>query len=286
MINTAHTKAEKEKATYYDEFVEKFKPKLTTDDCITPPEIYDTIADYVAERYKLNRETFVRPFWPGADYTKTEYPLGCCVVDNPPFSIISKIVCDLCAMGVRFFLFAPHLTICGIGRNACMPVTYLATKCDIVYENGAIVPTGFVTNMEPDIIMRNDIELSGRVDAAVKKIRRSNVNVLPKYIYPDYIITSRDLEKYTNQGIYFEIRREEGVVISALDSQKKMGKAIFGRGVLVSERKAAEKAAAEKAAAEKAAAEKAAAEKAAAEKADAIRWTISERERKIIDGLK
>ena len=281
MINAAHTKAEKEKATYYDEFVEKFKPKLTTDDCITPPEIYDVVADYVAEHYKLNRETFVRPFWPGADYTKTEYPSGCCVVDNPPFSIISKIVCDLCAMGVRFFLFAPHLTICSIGRNACMPVTYIATECDIIYENGAIVGTGFITNMEPDIIMRNDIELTRRVDAAVKKIRRSNAKVLPKYIYPDYIITSRDLAKYASRGVYFEIRREEGVVISALDSQKKMGKAIFGRGVLVSERKAAEKAAAEKAAAEKAAAMKAAAEKAAA-----IRWPLSERERKIIDGLK
>ena len=43
MLNAAHTKAEKEKATYYDEFVEKFKPKLTTDDCITPPEIYDVV---------------------------------------------------------------------------------------------------------------------------------------------------------------------------------------------------------------------------------------------------
>lgn len=270
MINAAHTKAEKEKATYYDEFVEKFKPKLTTDDCITPPEIYDVVAGYVAERYKLNRETFVRPFWPGADYTKTEYPSECCVVDNPPFSIISKIVCDLCAMGVRFFLFAPHLTVCSIGRNACMPVSYIVARCDIVYENGAIVSTDFVTNMEPDIIMRNDIELSGRVDAAVKKIRRSNVKMLPTYTYPDYIITSRDLAKYVSRGVYFEIRREEGVVISALDSQKKMGKAIFGRGVLVSERKAAEKAAAEK----------------AAEKAAAIRWPLSERERKIIDDLK
>ena len=27
----------------YKEFVEKFKPKKTTDDCYTPPEIWDVI---------------------------------------------------------------------------------------------------------------------------------------------------------------------------------------------------------------------------------------------------
>ncbi len=27
----------------YDGFVEKFKPKKTTDDCYTPPEVYDVV---------------------------------------------------------------------------------------------------------------------------------------------------------------------------------------------------------------------------------------------------
>ena len=31
------------KSKTYEEFVEKFKPKLTTDDCYTPPLIYDTV---------------------------------------------------------------------------------------------------------------------------------------------------------------------------------------------------------------------------------------------------
>lgn len=31
------------KGESYDEFVEKFKPKKTTDDCYTPPEIYEVI---------------------------------------------------------------------------------------------------------------------------------------------------------------------------------------------------------------------------------------------------
>ena len=32
----------------YDEFVEKFKPKLTTDDCYTPPVVYEAVADWAA----------------------------------------------------------------------------------------------------------------------------------------------------------------------------------------------------------------------------------------------
>ncbi len=33
----------------YEEFVEKFKPKKTTDDCYTPPIIYDAVLNWVRE---------------------------------------------------------------------------------------------------------------------------------------------------------------------------------------------------------------------------------------------
>lgn len=52
----------------YEELVESAKPKLTTDDCYTPENIYNVVRDYVAERYGLDPETFVRPFYPGRDY--------------------------------------------------------------------------------------------------------------------------------------------------------------------------------------------------------------------------
>ena len=32
----------------YTAFVDKFKPKLTTDDCYTPENVYDAVADWVA----------------------------------------------------------------------------------------------------------------------------------------------------------------------------------------------------------------------------------------------
>lgn len=48
----------------YDAFVEKFKPKKTTDDCYTPPEVYETIKNWVCKEYDINPEYIVRPFYP------------------------------------------------------------------------------------------------------------------------------------------------------------------------------------------------------------------------------
>ena len=113
---------------------------------------------------------------------------------------------------------------------------------------------------------------------------------IPKYNYPDNVVTSSFCAKLAKYGVDFSVRVDQSCAISSLDSQRDTKKAIYGKGYLVSEKAAAEKAAAEKAAAEKAAAEKAAAEKAAAEKAAAekaaaTRWTLSDRERAIIAKL-
>ena len=50
-------------AQAYEDFKEKFKPKKTTDDCYTPENIYNTIADWVANEYQVDRADFVRPFF-------------------------------------------------------------------------------------------------------------------------------------------------------------------------------------------------------------------------------
>lgn len=75
------------KGENYEEFVEKFKPKKTTDDCYTPPEVYEAVAEWTASEYKLDRENFARPFYPGGDYEHFDYDSKI-VVDNPPFSIL------------------------------------------------------------------------------------------------------------------------------------------------------------------------------------------------------
>lgn len=45
----------------YEQFVDKFKPKKTTDDRHTPAAVMDVVNDYVEHRYNVSRETFFRP---------------------------------------------------------------------------------------------------------------------------------------------------------------------------------------------------------------------------------
>lgn len=40
----------------------------STDECYTPPAVYDTVLDYAVERYQLKGKHIVRPFIPGGDY--------------------------------------------------------------------------------------------------------------------------------------------------------------------------------------------------------------------------
>lgn len=101
----------------YEEFVEKFKPKKTTDDCYTPPAIYEAVKDWAVKEYGIDPAKIVRPFYPGGDYERYEYPEGCVVLDNPPFSILSKILRFYDERGIAYFLFAPTLTIFGGAKN-------------------------------------------------------------------------------------------------------------------------------------------------------------------------
>lgn len=49
----------------YAAFVDKFKPKKTTDDCYTPEPVYEAVADWVAKEFGLEKSRFLRPFYPG-----------------------------------------------------------------------------------------------------------------------------------------------------------------------------------------------------------------------------
>ena len=76
----------------YGEFTDKFKVKLTTDDCYTPEPIYNAVKDWTVKHYGLEGREIVRPFWPGGDFECFEYPDNCVVIDNPPFSLYDKIL--------------------------------------------------------------------------------------------------------------------------------------------------------------------------------------------------
>ena len=257
----------------YDGFVEKFKPKKTTDDCYTPPAVYDAILGWLRENVDIEGREIVRPFYPGGDFERFEYPEGCVVVDNPPFSIISKIYRWYMAHRIDFFLFAPHLTLFS-PRN--IGWTCIVTDAPIIYENGANVTTDFVSSLFGDIRIMTAPELRRRIVESCKQDREQNRKQVPKYRYP-YNVSSAALLGKIAPYVDFVVRSSECQFISRLDSQIG-GPGIFGCGVLLSNAKAAEKAAAEKAAAEKAAAEKAA-------ERESIVWGLSDRERRIIEEL-
>ena len=159
-------------------------------------------------------------------------------------------------------------------------MSHIVPDADIVYENGAVVRTAFVTSFGGDVVARSCPELHDMMAEASEKLRKQKTRELPKYSYPAHVLTAAMLQRFSKYGVHFEVRRSDCVRVSELDAQKEHGKSIFGSGLLMSDSKAAEKAAAEKAAAEKVAAEKAAAEKVECEV-----WELSERERAIVAAL-
>ena len=227
----------------YDAFVKKFEPKKTTDDCYTPPKVYEAVLAWARQRYGIPADApIVRPFFPGGDYENAEYPAGCYVVDNPPFSIMSKIVRFYQARKIPFFLFANGLTLFNALR--VQGVGAVVIRRSVVFENGANVSVGFLTNLGENVL-----EIAPELDEVIQcAVDAANTaKELPKYVYPDAVISAATAKRLVRPGVRFAVRHGEAAVIHRMDTQGK--EAIFGGGLLLSERAAAERAAAERAAA-------------------------------------
>ena len=242
----------------YKAFIGKFKPKKTTDDCYTPENVYNVIKEWACKEYKVDPKNVVRPFWPGGDYERFEYTQDSVVIDNPPFSIISQICKYYNAREIPFFLFSPYLTNFGI------PASHIITPATITYENGAEVNTSFVTNMD-EWFIRAVPDLMDAIREENDKNLRAIKKELPKYSYPDEVLTATAVGYMCSHHTEFKLKKEDCFFIRALDCQRGMGKALFGSGFLLSER--------------------AATERAAAERAAATKWTLSDRERRIVEKL-
>jgi len=247
----------------YDEFVDKFVPKLTTDDCYTPPAVYDVIRDFVdREVAPLKGRQIVRPFVPGGDYENYDYPKNCVVLDNPPFSLYSKIVRFYLEKGIDFFLFGPSLTLFVSNADACFVVANIPIK----YENGAVVSTGFVTNMVPGV--RIWVEHSMR-DEVIKL--QDDAADLAAYELPGEVVTSARLGKIASRGADLKLAAKDCFYVHDLDGMKEAGKGLYGGGYLLSAAAAAAAAAAETIK--------------AMEQKETIKIQLSDRERAIVAGL-
>ena len=203
----------------YDEFVNKFKPKLTTDDCYTPPKIYSVVLEWVKKYYGIN-ERIIRPFNPNDDYKKYDYS-NAVVVDNPPFSKLAEIIDYYLDNNVKFFLFAPGQTCFNYlakNRRVCI----LPIGVNIKYENGARVNTGFVTNLE-----NNAININAELYKLIKNCHEDNSQRKVKHSC-DYICIG-NCNKLAKRGINFKIKSFKEFV------RKKDNYKIFGGGVLLHE---------------------------------------------------
>ena len=229
----------------YEAWVAKFKTRHTSDDTFTPQNVYEVVRDWCVRRYGLEGAAIVRPFWPGGDYTRAVYPEGCAVVDNPPFSILAKIVAWYNAHCIRFFLFAPTLTSlerCRDGRTA-----FVATSVTLVFQNGGKVNTSFVTNMEPpDVLATTAIDLRDAIEAANTANAKKGKNVVTPLNLPNNVVTAARMGYLAAHRTPYTVRRADAVFVRRLDNYPR---GIFGGGFLLSPIAAAERAAAERAAA-------------------------------------
>jgi len=246
----------------YDAFLDKFEVKKTTDDCYTPKEVMDIVINYVNEKYPLAGKKIIRPFFPCGDFESVDYTDDMVVIDNPPFSIVTKICKYYIERDIKFFLFCPHLT----AFSSDIDATHIIASADITYENGATIKTAFVSNMFGDVKIIGDAELHKKF----KELQKRNKANLPKYEYPDHIVTVSKIAYCIENGISVTFDKKDLKHYRGMDAQKKHGKSLFGSGFLASN---------------KAAAATAAATAAVNKKDNVIVWELSQRELEIIKSL-
>ena len=226
----------------YEGFVDKFKTKLTTDDCYTPEPVYKAVLDFVGTLVDLSDREVVRPFYPGGDFVNHPYPANSIVVDNPPFSILSAILRFYCQNGITFFLFGPELTLF-LSRDC--DLTYIIAGATITYENGAEVKTGFITNIPSEYRIWCCPQLKKSIEDAQAKTDKTKRG----FVYPENIVTAAILGRIAAHQTELKIRKKSCLPISDSDSAQAAGRALFGGGFILSDGAAAERAAAERAAA-------------------------------------
>ena len=210
----------------YESFIAKFtdKPK-TTDECWTPRDVYEAVVKYVGEVYPLEGKQLLRPFYPGGDYEAAEYPADGIVIDNPPFSIFSKIVRFYLDRDIPFFLFGPALTMSCVCKYG---VTAVFTGENIRFSNGAVINISFISNLFGDIVAMSAPRLGELLAACASQNIKAN---LPSYSYPAELLRPCELQTMASDGVEFAVRRSECRIARTLDNMPK-GKNLFGEAFL------------------------------------------------------
>lgn len=219
----------------YDSFVAKFSEgnAKTTDDCYTPKDVYEAVVEYVSTITDMSGKQILRPFYPGGDFMNAEYPEDGVVIDNPPFSMFTKITRFFTMSDIPFFLFGPGLTI----ASCCKYCTAVVIADQITFENGAQVRCNFASNLYGDTLITT-APLLGDLIARCPSQRPKNP--LPSFEYPDELLSVSDMQSIARNGEVFSVSRSEAVIVKDLDLHPKKG-GLFGDHLLLSKAKASEK---------------------------------------------
>ena len=212
----------------------------SADECYTPPDVYDTVLDYAVERYHLQGKHIVRPFIPGGDYQKYVYDKNDVVIDNPPFSITTKIVNGYIDHNIPFFLFINGLYGVSLSRGLPGKATVIATNASVSFYHKAGVKNiklGFVTNLEPkNIIVRGDATLTNRLNGLLTK------KSFKRYHYPENFLKNNDILSALQRNVELKLTTDNCLFEDNLDYHKAHtnGKSqrlsVFGGGYLVNDK--------------------------------------------------
>lgn len=207
----------------YEEWMKKKEPRRSSDDCHTPADVYEVVADWVSEEYHIPCEKMCRPFFPGGDFEAFDYT-GKVVVDNPPFSILSKIIRFYTKNNVKFFLFAPALT--SFSSDLYFNTCHIFIGNDIVYDNRARVLTCFLTNLDEETIARPAQDLREKI----KKCESQHITrKKPKINLGHDTFTGAKLNTLVKKGIDYNFKRSSCERVR----KTKSGQLIYGGGIRI-----------------------------------------------------
>ena len=179
----------------YAAYVKKFLPNYvyTTDDTFTPPKVYQAVIDWLTMEGKTQGRRILRPFYPGGDFEAIEYQPGDFVVDNPPFSQMSRIVRFYQENKIDFFLFYDRRYSLAYMREG-LTIIYI-NEC-IEFDNGAQVVPAFVTNVFDGAAVYSSKTLNEMIKAG--QVKQSE----PRNEYPDDVFSFTIFEKISKLRDY------------------------------------------------------------------------------------
>lgn len=204
----------------YFEWIKKFERKHTTDECLTPPKVYDRVKNYVVEFFSLENCTIERPFYPNGNYKEAaeKYDAHTVVIDNPPFSKMAEIIKFYNDKHIRYFLFAHAKTALGLVKHGA---SVWFAPANIIFDNGARVSVSFITNMEACQCIRTVPQL-----LFLQKTQQKTNNNYP----PDLFIFSH-FETICRHGLEIKVPCDASMVRTEYNDPQAGRKKIYGAGI-------------------------------------------------------